>query len=98
MDKEAQKKIADIIVCTHSMFDERYEPASAEEFHDEANQILTSLKELGYRKLPKDKPPLLSDEKLPHWIKYPDGGKGDVIEAYKAVAQAQREADIKFYS
>jgi len=57
---------------------------------------LDIMKQLGYRKLPKDKPPLLSDEQImklyegDFWHKIHSDGVGKLLEA-------QREADIKHY-
>lgn len=64
MNKETQGKIASIIASTHHMFDERYGPATADEFYDEAGQIIGELEKPGYRKLP-NKPPLLSEGDFP---------------------------------
>ena len=52
------------------------------------------LQQLGYRKLPTDKPPLLSDEETKElgwgWMLNYDYELRDIL-------QAQREGDIKFY-
>jgi len=56
------------------------------------------LSELGYRKLPESKPPLLSDEEI--WaIKFDKGSPflSPNLIRYRAVAQAQRDSDIKWY-
>ena len=50
------------------------------------------LSEFNYRKLP-DKPPLLSDEKLNETY----DSRYKISDGRRAVAQAQREADIKHY-
>lgn len=60
----------------------------------EAYQLAKLLYAQGYRKLPKDKPPLLSDERL--WQIVEELYTPMIIA--QAVAEAQGEADIKFYS
>lgn len=52
------------------------------------NEILSLVKELGYRRLPKDKPPLL-EQKNCHEVNNP----GD----WNMGAEAQRDADIRHY-
>jgi len=80
--------------------------------HHIAHKILIDLRELGYRKLPKDKPPLLNPEARlsaeDRALEYlhsqgkvvgKDGFKRRDI-AYTVrefIAQAQRESDIKHY-
>ena len=56
MDKEVREKIARIIASTHSTFDERWAPATADEFYNEADEVLKALEELGYRKLEGELP------------------------------------------
>lgn len=103
MDKEAQEKIAEILSqpIKIDLLGARARGFKGIEKKPNArvSQILQALRQLGYRKLPKDKPPLLSDEKLnalwrcekglPEWATW---------EVPKWFAkQAQREADIKHY-
>jgi len=58
MDKETQEKID--IVISNAITDGRRKKASSVETYRIA--IMTILEGEGYRKLPKDKPPLLSNE------------------------------------
>lgn len=53
-----------------------------------AGEILSLVKELGYRKLPKDKPPLLEVHDC-HQVDNPSD--------YNMGADAQRDADIRHY-
>jgi len=55
-----------------------------------AKLVLDYLEELGYRKPLEGQPPLLSDDELM-------SQSYDGWEDFKAIAQAQREADIKHY-
>ena len=52
--KEAREEIACIIAGTHSTFDERWSSPTADEFYDEADEIISALHKLGYRKLSQD--------------------------------------------
>jgi len=47
IDKEARERVAQIIASTHSIFDERWEPATADEFYDEADEIIRYLTKEG---------------------------------------------------
>lgn len=81
MDKEAQRLIIDCILTV-----EIGDLKRPESYVVMSEHILDGLGELGYRKLPKDKPPLVSE----------------AMEAVsRSVAntliEAQREADIKHY-
>lgn len=91
MDKEALEKMAVIIEVNMP----KWQQCTTKELRQElvdwvAAKILVRLTELGYRKLPKDKPPLLADV----LVTTPAYGNKIDITAY---LQAQREADIKWY-
>jgi len=101
MDKEAQEKIAEII--NEAVTEGIYYPR--EPYADRAIEKITQVLE-GYRKPPKDKPPLLSDEEMESIYKSNLRGKPYSYfpeEVYSPaqqrhdIAQAQREADIKHY-
>lgn len=66
MDKEAQEKITEIlddITGGDTEFDREGGYSPVEDYCDEmATQILKALEKLGYRKLSKNRPPLLSNE------------------------------------
>jgi len=102
-DKEALEKIAG---CISANF------YSTQSDLEVAAKVLLLVQELGYRKLPektqsiveqrfgavvgkyglpKDKPPLLSDEEMAEAV------RGEWNATHWRVAQAQREADIKWY-
>jgi len=62
---------------------------------EEAIEILETLNKLGYRKIPQNKPPLLSDGEM-RSVR----GKHNYLSIWdfaKAVAEAQREICIKYY-
>ena len=88
MDKEVQGKIAERI--------NKYTTAFAEHPNGVAADIIGIIEALGYRKLPKDKPPLLSDGTIKAYVdKYKDNDKPFIFAI--SLLQAQREADIKHY-
>lgn len=93
MDKEAQEKIANWLhdKCLSGLTDFWSKCLWEKNL---AIEILNKIKELGYRKL-KDKPPLLSDEKLERLLSEYSGNRRPYL--YRRIAQAQREADIKHY-
>jgi len=61
-----------------------------------AAQITLELGELGYRKLPQEKPPLLKERGILRLLGYGLATTKE-LEDWQAVAQAQREVDIKHY-
>ena len=63
-----------------------------------ADEILTLIKEAGYRKV-EGKPPVLSDKKIEILWRpiFTAHGFSGIYEASRVVAQAQREKDIEFY-
>ena len=84
MDKEAQEKIYELLEMYYS---ERQQwDGSGDTPEDNTIKRLVGL---GYRKLPKDKPPLIKID--PH--NYGDTNPADV----RLGAEDQREADIKHY-
>lgn len=98
MDKEAQEKIVKIL----------NEPLKAPwagnavdtiqaGIEYQALEILQTLEQLGYRKLPKEEPPLLSDEEIIQALDNLIASSQVIKRPERAVAQAQREADIKWY-
>ena len=98
LDKEAQEKIAEIIYETlgeDTAFNKEggYFP-NADLSDDIAGEILKTMKGLGYRKPPEDKPPLLSNEGIEKVSAIARYDKS----SFRNVAHAQREVDIKFYS
>jgi len=89
MDKEAREQIkAGVIGAT----DTNMTVDEAVEY------IVGELEELGYRKLPEGQPPLLNDDEIEKaWDSVnPIPELGFIMRA-EAIAQAQREADIKHY-
>ena len=63
--------------------------------------IARELEREGYRKLPKDKPPLLSAKELKkHWKWVDDGDGYNQRQDWNitTLLEAQREIDIKFYT
>ncbi|MBA7581213.1 hypothetical protein ES708_23115 [subsurface metagenome] len=95
MDKEAQREIVRFLGIAQKIGKD----GGYLDVWGNTITLLNQLGQLGYRKLPKDKPPLLSDEeiveaRIENWSK-PSGKR---IPKDRAIAQAQREADIKFYS
>ena len=94
MDKEAIERIAKEIQEAQDCRDE-ISPLGT------AGEILKILEELDYHKFPQGKPPLLSNEEIEAANK---SVYGDipvltmVQEEDRYIAQAQREADIKFYA
>ena len=65
--------------------------------HKAKVRILRIVNEQGYRKLPEDKPPLLSQGEIgkieENWFNTPLDKR---VDPEVLIAQAQREADIKF--
>lgn len=102
MDKEAQEKIAKALYerCAGQLWEEA-SASSVDYYWSVAHLALTKFEELGYRKLPKDKPPLLSSEEFIAEFKKMEESNAVVNMPWmwgKQVAQAQREGDIKFYT
>lgn len=114
MDKEAQEKMAKYLYyqSTSSLSgvswnaltdieDKSGNISSTKRYwFKEAAQILVLIKELGYRKLPKDKPPLLNDKELRLAIaegEEMDDYIGAITDGDRGIAQAQRVADIKWF-
>ena len=103
MDKEAVERIA-VILATYNLPREPDSNSSSRLLRMEReNCARHRLAELGYRKLPQAKPPLLSDEELENLkTEYEKILEVEwhptVLYLLAVVAQAQREADIKFYS
>lgn len=97
MDKEAQEKIAKLVF--KRCFPE-YDLLTLEPYLKIAEEILIILGRLGYRKLPEDKPPLLSDEEIENTYKEYEPVT-DIMNLHmvflKDIAQAQRKAGIKHY-
>lgn len=113
MDKEAQEKIASMVWAFAINLQMRAEGSplrySPEDFGiqrlinknpylDFAQQIIG---ELGYRKLPEGKPPLLSDEEIEKWL-LNRLGEGNRFEQFnrrfcRDLAQAQLDVVIKWY-
>jgi len=89
MDKEAQEKIAETLkVCGAN-------PITANAL---AWDLIGELEKLGYYKLPKDKPPLLSEVIRRERAKNIVGASySTVLENVNWLAQAQREADIALW-
>lgn len=87
MDKEAQEHIGYFLSVAQKIGKNR----DYLNVRGSARALLNQLEQLGYRKLPKDKPPLLRDEEITEVSFCKTMGR------YKEVAQAQREADIKWY-
>ena len=94
MDKEAIGKIANLLcVCGDDPLLEK-----PPERYILADRILGELRELGYRKPPKGEPPLLSKDKMSSIeYQYIRGDSFYYGGACFAIAQAQKEADIKWY-
>ena len=105
MDKETQEKITEVLI--NMLLVEK--TGVKLPLNHYALNIFTGLKELGYRKLPKGRPPLLGDKEVLWTVKdclkniIPLGNTdaekyGNLFRsiAYE-VAQAQRESDIKYY-
>lgn len=102
MDKEAQDTIALLIYQELRVYPDGGKSGRI------AKEVLSTIDKLGYHKLPKDKPPLLSDgeirEAFEQWI--PDGTRNTWFYGWLAdfgaelekVAQLQRELDIEFYT
>ena len=82
MGKEAQEKLSKL----------RLEVYGAQLTERDIEQILTLI-------IPKDKPPLLSEEEIEkiekNWFNTPLDKR---VDPEMLIAQAQREADIKFYA
>ena len=92
MDQEAIERIAKEIQEAQDCRDE-ISPLGT------AGEILKILEELGYRKLPQGKLPLLSVPDHSESIWCPHCGEEFGIESNIEYAhEAQREADIKFYT
>ncbi len=84
-DKEAQEKeIKDLIRAKTSTYASLYVHGT----HATPGEILLLVEELGYRKLPKNKPLLLKEENC-HIVDNPFD--------YNMGANAQRDADIRHY-
>lgn len=106
MDKEAQRKSLRTLSIQqgHCGLIDVEDVLTIMELRDEKIRDLG--KELGYRKLPKDKPPLLNNKELLKIFNAEISNPVDWMHEWlidfstelKMVAQAQREADIKFYS
>lgn len=101
MDKEAQEKIKDIIkershlMITASHYNQLDDATYDSHANNMAGAILAQTEELGYRKLPKDKPPLLKYQ-TNHKI-IAGSKEWHNIEGYNLGAQTQRKADTKHY-
>lgn len=98
MDEEAIEKIAKSLDAVGEMLAGKHLDNMTREAL--AQLTLRDLEQLGYHKLPKLKPPLLSKEKQGK-VRAGIPGTANVIdfarEVSKRTAQAQRRADIKFY-
>lgn len=110
MDKETQKKILPRIRGELENY-----AKDVVDYYQKTGLVIPSnleiyakrITELGYRKPPKGKPPLLSDKEIVlREVRIPTGdsiGSKPVVRVEKeididATLQAQREADIKFYT
>jgi len=108
MDKEAQEKIVEAY-CYRNGWD--YSPGNedTDEAYKDVSFILSKAEEFGYRKLPKDKPPLLSPEDfirifteeqkrqgVPDKYNFPEAIAGNV-HYHQILAQEQRKTDIEWY-
>jgi len=96
MDKETQEKIVEAY-CYRNGWD--YSPGNedTDEAYKDVSFILSKAEEFGYRKLPKDKPPLLDiDQYLAGmgWLISKDGMQYAWL---KQALERQREADIEWY-
>lgn len=91
-DKEAEEKIADYISLAINLGLHLRARDAKRIYLEMASAIFWILKELGYRKLPKDKPPLLSDGEIR--MVY----QGMITDEHRVIAQAQRDSDINWYS
>ena len=99
MDKEAQEKVAEYLYKNFTvdgaksmLFWSGVRDSLRQRLLKDARQILSLV-------LPKDKPPLLSDEEI--WVATdyePNKGEPLTLQDGRKVAQAQREAGIKWYS
>jgi len=109
MDKEAIEKIALLHYCEYMGWDyrnvkerEKLFKSSDDmkrEMYVRAERTLKLIEELGYRKLPQAKPPLLSVPDHSESIWCPHCGEEFGIESNIEYAhEAQREADIVFYA
>ena len=96
IDKEAQEKTAIKIQKHYGL------PFITSDCERTAKGILHLIYKLGYRKLPKDKPPLLSEEEFDNWYRwfvelFNRNQLDSEKNAIKHLLQARREADIKHY-
>ena len=92
MDKEAIEKIAEII--NEAVAEGIYYPR--EPYADRAVEKIAQVLK-GYRKPPKGEPPLLSDEEIVGALNDLIASPAIIKKPERAIAQAQREADIKYY-
>ena len=98
MYKEALGKVGVVIEVNIPKWQQCVTKRLREELIDwMASRILHNLEELGYRKLPQDRPPLLSDEAMDKAYIIPDKTQTWPYHLRNSIAEAQREADIKFY-
>lgn len=112
MDKEALERIAKTL---YERFNGEYwedaDAPSIDYFWSMAHLVLTTIKGLGYHKLPKEKPPLLDEidmrkalkDACKFWASTKNEDKdGCLLKNLRDIeqnfiAQAQRELDIKHY-
>lgn len=96
MDK-AQEKIA--IFMADEKYWNKFSDAMKEYYIKWAGEILSLLGEVGYRKLPKGKPQLLSDEEIREVVGdfILSKSYGNLLQDLRDCNQAQRESDIKYY-
>lgn len=97
MDKEAREKIAEVDRLAMNRIADLIDSSRKEHTPPivAAKYIVLDMRKLGYRKLPKDEPPLVETTHKrfkPDWKGYKN-----CRECEEAVAQAQRGSDIKHY-
>jgi len=99
-DKQAQEKIGKALQRKFNWDRAIYlrHPERDEYFEEMAGEALYQAEKLGYRKLPKDKPPLLSEGEMQNIRFNNSSPNAPRLPSYVSViAHAQREADIRHY-